>query len=412
MSSFNTVGQYTANHKPWDHTGNITPVSEKSEGFRPWLEAMPAAWLPVQFWEKFYENWIVAMPGKIVSADPQGRIVPAQYMLATSTVTYATNDVNAGTIDVRNGNACTAASVSASPITLSGVAAWMGVTGLTWATKQPIGVAMYPYLQWAGDGSTTDDGWNPAAYRFHNYNMQHRVTLVCDYMLELPVVPASTTSETVTAGARTLNVQVLGALSNLPVAAHHATRSPISFADGTLTNSATMFVTQKATLAAVVSAGDWFIDLVTGIISFYTTTTQAGNYIISYYNYASAPGTVSVFASAVGNLRGGDFLKCDANSNWTIATPKVFGDGVTDDFDTFTSIMGQILEVQTEPKDYLERVRTAWSSLGTDGTGALPGTATGGQMDQMPGTATGGASLAVHYAGASNLVALVNLVSR
>jgi len=407
--SFNSVGQYTPSHKPWDHVGNISPVAEKSEGFRPYLEGMPGAWLPVSFWDKHYENWIVTLAGKIVGADPQGRIVPEQYMLAASTVTYTTNDVNVGTIDVRNGNACTSASVSASPITLGGVAAWMGVSGVTWAVRSPIGVAPFPYLQWCGDGSANDDGNNPAYYRYHNYNMQHRVSLVCDYMLELPIVPAATASETITAGARTGNVQVFGALGNLPVA-YNTTRTPTTFANGTLTDSATRFTVQKTATTDLVSTGDWHIDLVTGIISVYTPTTIAGTYLVSYYNYAAAPATVSVFASVVGNPIGGDFLKSDANSNWTLAVPHVFGDGINNNFDCFSHIMGQILEVQTEPKDYLNRVRTAWSNLSTDATGSLPGTA--GQMDQMPGSATGGYSAAVHYAGASNLVALVNLVSR
>jgi hypothetical protein len=95
-----------------------------------------------------------------------------------------------------------------------------------------------------------------------------------------------------------------------------------------------------------------------------------------------------------------------------LATNKVFGAANGNNFDTFSHIMGQVLEVQTEPQDYLQRVRTAWSSLGTDASGSLPGGTAAGQMDQMPGSATGGASLAVHYAGAANQVALVNLVSR
>jgi hypothetical protein len=286
----------------------------------------------------------------------------------------------------------------------------MGVTGLTWAAKCPLGVASLPYLQWCGDGSSGDDGNNPAYYRHHNYNRQHRVSLVCDYGLELPIVPASTSSETITAGARTANLQVFGAFSNLPVAKNTTTRTPITFTDGTLTDSSTRFVTEKSTAAACVSDGDWHIDLTTGIVTVYTPTTLSGTYTVSYYNYASAPSTVSVFACAVGDLRGGDFLKADSNSNWALATVKTYGVSNGDNFDTFAHIMGQILEVQSEPKDYLERVRTAWSSLGTSATGSLPGSA--GQMDQMPGSATGGASLAVHYAGAANLVALVNLVSR
>ena len=61
-------------------------------------------------------------------------------------------------------------------------------------------------------------------------------------------------------------------------------------------------------------------------------------------------------------------------------------------------------------KDALDRVRTAFPSIGTDATGALPGYA--GQLDQMPGSANGGVPDKVHYSGASNLVVRVNLISR
>ncbi len=407
---FNTVGQYSATHKPWDHAGNIIPDVEKSQGDRPYGEFKPAAWLPVQFYDKYYEDWITCTPGKIVSFDPQGRMVPAQYMLGSSTVTYTSNDVNAGVIDVRNGNACTSGTVSASPITLNGLS-WMG-TDLGWVIRPPAGVAPYAWLQWAGDGSADDNGNNPIAFRQHNYNRQSRASLLCDYLLELPLVPASQSAANITRDSYSSNVQTFNALSNLPVAANTVVRTPIVFADGTLSDSSTRFVNQVVTAAEVTSAGDWYIDLVTGVVSVYAAAElAAGNiYTCAYYHYASAPATVSVFASVVGNPLAGDFLKSDSNSNWTVATSKVYGSSNGNNFDTFSYIMGQVVEVQTQPQDYLDRVRTAWASLGTDAAGSLPGTA--GQMDQMPGSATGGVSDKVHYAGAANLVALVNMVSR
>jgi len=415
--TFNSVNQYTPTHKVWDHVGNVIPDVENSSGERPYLEGKPAAWLPVQFYDKNYEDWLVVMPGKILAADPQGRIVPAQYMVvagagptALSTVTYTTNDVNNQTIDVRTGSPCTAASVSASPITLSAVTAWMGVTGLTWAASCPIGVAPYAYLQWAGDGSEGDTGNNPIYWRYHNYNRQHRVAVLCDYVLELPIVPAVASAQTLTASTRSGNVQTFTALGNLPVAMNTTLRTPITFASGTLTDSATRFVNQVSALTDIASAGDWFINLQTGVISCYSTTTLAGTYTITYYHYASAATTVSRFACVLAPVIPGDLLKCDANSNWVVATPKVFGFATGNNFDTFAHVMGQVLEIQSQPQDYLDRVRTGFTNLSTSATGALPGTA--GQMDQMPGSATGGVSDKVHYAGAANLVALVNMVSR
>lgn len=407
--TFNSVNQLSASHRVWDHVGNIIPVTEYCAGDRPHLEGKPAAWLPVQFWDKYYENWLVTMPGKILSGDPQGRIVPAQYMLGSSAVTYTTNDVTYGTIDVRNGNACTSASVSASPITLSGLT-WMGVSGVSWAIKPPVGVAPYPFLQWAGDGSVNDTGNNPAYWRHHNYNMQHRVALLCDSCLLLPYVPASQTATSLAANTWASNVQTCTAVSNLPVALN-TTRTPIAFTNGNASDVSTRFVNQVTAAADVTAAGDWHINYQTGVVTVYATSSiTTGDYNIAYYHYASAASTVSVFGSVLGAVGPSDQLKSDSNSNWVLATPKVYGTENGDNFDTFSYIMGQVLELQAEPTDYLDRVRTAYSSLSTSATGALPGSA--GQMDQMPGSATGGVSSLVNYAGAANLVAVVNLVSR
>lgn len=411
MSSFNAINQFTGSSKVWDHVGNILPTLEHSEGVRPHFDSMPAAWLPVTWYDKHFENWAVVTPGKILSLDPQGRVVPAQYMLGSSTVTYTTTDVNNGVIDVRNGNACTSASVSASPITLSGVSAWMGVSGVTWAAKAPIGVASYTFLQWAGDGSANDDGTNPVYFRNYNYIMQARVAATMDYVLRIPVVPASTSTESLTVTSNTGAVTIFSALSNLPVAKNTSLRTPIAFANGTATDVATRFVNEVSTAAEVLSAGDWHINLTTGVITVYSTTSlSSGNYTVSYYNYASAPSTVSAFSCCVGNPQPGDFLKSDSNSNWTVATSKVYGDGETDDFDTFSHIMGQVLSVNEYPRAELDRVRTAYTGLSTDATGALPGTA--GQFDQMPGSANGGVPSSIHYSGAANLAAIVNMVSR
>jgi hypothetical protein len=253
--------------------------------------------------------------------------------------------------------------------------------------------------------------------------MQHRTAFLCDYVLELPLVPAVATSANLTKDSYDASTDVVtgAALGNLPVA-KNTVRTPITFANGTETDAATVFVRQVDTLAEVTEAGTWYIDLTTGVISWFDAADPgAGNiYTITYYHYATAPASVSKFACVVGDVKPGDFLKCDANSNWTKATPHSFGadyagalnntDHVKLDFDDFSTIMGQVIEVEDFPRDLLDRVRTAYPSLSTDATGSLPGYA--GQMDQMPGTANGGVSDKIHYAGAANKVVRVNLVSR
>lgn len=400
--AFDSLGRYTPTHKTWDHVGNMIPVVEYSEGIRPHGEFKPAAWLPVQFFDKYYENWFVAMPGKVLAFDNDGRVVPAQYGLGSATITYTSNDVDAGTIDVRTGAALLTAAIGT--FNVSAVTAFMGRTGVAMAVSKPVGVAPYAYIQWAGDSSSIDDGFTPAAYRQHNYNMQHRVAILCDYVLELPLVPATASAENLEQDSFADNVSTMVALSNLPVATNTA-RTPITFGDGTLTDAEERFVNQVDTVAEILAAGDWHIDLDTGVISvFATATLGAGNiYTVDYSHYASAPtgSNVSRFCCALGDLQPGDFVKCNADSNFVVATTEDFKD-----------IVGQVLEVENVlGKDALDKVRTAYDpAIGTDAAGSLPAYA--GQMDQMPGTATGGVSDKVHYAGAADLVVRVNLVSR
>lgn len=399
--SFNNVGQFIAQQKPWDHVGNMIPVVEHSEGIRPHGEYMPAAWLPVKFFEKFYENWITVMPGKAVALDTDGRLVPAQYGLSGATVTYTTNDVLAGVIDVRTGLPLLSGNVGT--FNVADVSNFMG-RGNAMAVSAPVGVAPYPYIQWAGDGSALDDGNNPAAYRFNNYNMQHRSAILCDYVLELPIVPAAQAAANITKSAydATNKIVTFNAVANLPVA-QNTVRTPTTFSNGTQTDAAAVFVNQVDSASLIKAAGDWAVNLDTGVISAYRASDPgSGNiYQVAYYHYASAPtgAGVSVFASVLGDVQPGDFLKVNADSNY-----------VVDSSPSIDQTMGQVLDIELYPRDGLGRVRTAYNNIGTNAAGSLPGYA--GQMDQMPGSATGGVSDKIHYAGAANKVCRVNLISR
>ena len=405
--SFDSLGRYAPNHKTWDHVGNIIPQVEASEGFRPHGEFRPAAWLPVQFFDKFYEDYFVVMPGKILGMDNAGHLVPAQYGLASAAITYTATDVEAGVIDVRTGQLLLIADIGTFDV--SAVTDFFGTTGMALAVSGFVGVAPYAYWKWAGDSSDEDDGFNPAGYARHNYNMQHRTAILCDYVLELPVVPAATTAGDLIESAYDADTDrsTFAAVANLPVASN-TIRTPITFADGTLTDSATRFVIQVTALDDVVSPGDWHIDLETGIVTVYATADLDATdllvvYTISYSNYAAAPvgSNVSKFASIVGDVSPGDFLICNADSNYVAAAGT----------ESFKEIVGQVIEIENVAgKDYLDRVRTAYDNIGTDATGSLPGYP--GQMDQMPGSANSGVPAKVHYAGAADLVARVNLISR
>ena len=448
MSQFNSLGQLTPNYKTHDHVGNIFPDVEHSEGERPACEFKPAAWLPVQFLDKYYENWIVIPAGKIVALDPHGRVMPAQYGLTSATVTYSANDVTAGTIDITTGEAVT----SAKSVTLSDVDGstyhFMGRYGESFddtTIKYPIGVAAYAFLQWAGDGSLQDDGFNPAAFRNYNYNMQHQVTVLCDYVLKLPYIPGQAATESVDntwtssaiapggSGAwRTRaycqaygrydsstglypvldTYPVIGwAVTNYPVAKNTA-RSTISC---TLT---TLLVNEVDSLDGIRASGDWWMDYEMGILFVYSADGQTlpaitGSTTITYYHYKANPSVVSSFASVVAGttqLKPGDFLKCDTDSNFERADPS------SDDPGT---LLGQVLEFRSFPRSYLDRVRTGWSpALSSDATGTMANATAGsssaglGQYDQFSGSATGGVPTEITYAGGANQLVIVNLVCR
>jgi len=393
----NALGQLTGNMKPWDHVGNITPDFVVSEGIVPSEELRPAAWLPVQLWDKHYEVWKVITAGKLVGLDRDGRVVPTG--LVGQTIAYTADDVTAGTVDASTG----AAVLTAKNVDLSALTTFMGRTGTAPGLSSPIGVAFYDVFQDFARGSEAY-GENPVNFYHHNFRLQHLVAVLTDAYIEMPLVPTVQTATALGigtwAGAGTLITDFV-ALVNLPVAANTSQRTPIAFTNGTGTDAATRFTRQVTTRALIIQPGDWFIDLASGVISVYAGANFAGGaYQISYYHYNGAPATVSVFACAVGNLVPGDFLKANADSNFAIdAAPSV------------ADTMGQVWAIQTLPKDYLERVMSAYRPpLSNSATGALPGY--DGQFDQTAGTATGGVPSKVHFAGAANLLVRINLFSR
>lgn len=415
--AFNSVGQMTGSHKTWDHVGNIIPNVEHSEGVRPAIEWKVAEWLPVQFFDKHYENWLVILPGKVLSVDADNRLCPAGLKRnvdlggSGDVVTYTVNDVTAGTINVTTGAPVTLAQLT-DPGSTRGytkaeidAAGFLGRAGVEFTVSSPVGVAPYSFLQWAGG-----DGFNPTGYHKHNYNMQHQVSVLCDYVLELPLVPAATTSEALTFAPDATEAGVFtdSGLANLPVAAN-TVRTPISFAG---TDADTLFVNQVADKTQIALAGDWAIDLATGHVSVKAGSAPTG-VTVSYSHYASAPGTVSAFACAVGDLRGGDMVTFDANSNFikaTAANLALSGSPTGDEVAASHGlVVGQVLDRDSShPKDLLDRVKTSYSpALDTSAAGSKP--AYLGQLDQMPGSANGGVPSNVHYAGAADTVVRINL---
>ena len=470
--SFDALNRYSANHKPWDHVGNIVPDVEHSEGERPAFEWRVASWLPVQFYDKYFENWVVVMPGKTVALDPDGAVMPGEYGATTATVTYTADDIAQGTIDVATGNAVTTAkTVCLYELTgtLSGTAATAGTSGVTsgfmgrggiaWpgangsstvTARYPIGVAPYCYLQWAGG-----DGFNPSSYHYHNYNMQHQVAVLCDYVIKLPLVPAQAATQTLAKSATSAALQfgtgytyttayarsdvygrynqttglypipggtpvVAFSLSYSPVA-HNTSRTTITMQSSSASDDlSSILVNEVSSLSAIKKSGEFWVDYDVGVLFIYSSdgatipvaiTGAGGTVSLTYYRLDTAPGTTSKFASVLaGNIQPGDFLKTSTGSNLAVANPGS---------DTFANIMGQVLGFEKYPRDGLDKVKTAFNPpINTNSAGAMyNGTANTsalglGQMDRMPGSADGGMPDLINFAGAADTLVIINLVSR
>lgn len=452
--SFN---QYSATHKTWDHVGSITPNIEYSEPQRPHGDFKPADWLPVGRLDKYHEEYFTVSAGKIVAFDRQGRVVPAglktAFVAGGTALTYTAADVAAGVISLATGVTCTAGAVTNNNLTTA-----LRLRGLIEfdETAQdfisyPVGVAPYNYYSWAGG-----DGLNPSGYVKHNHNLQHRVAILCNYVVEMPLMPAVetgidlsgsvgmvdtaiddwaeddangawysatalnlTTRYTSRVGAAPKNPNVVGLCLPQQNIAFNCSRTPFVIT-GTAINA--MFATEVASIAELTSTGKYFIDYDVGMILFYEDGGDAalggGVGTLTYFSYdtALAVPVVGTYACAIGDLKPGDFVRADKDSNFTkanVITDTEVETVTSEDPETSLSstelagllnlcakrqdeIIGQVLELEDHPRDYLDRVRTAYPTLST--------------QDQMPGTATAGQPTSVTYAGAANRMVRILLL--
>jgi len=88
--------QYVANHKKWDHVGNLTPNIEISEGVRPSEELKPASYLKLVRFDKYLEDYYVVSAGKVVALDSNGDVVPAGLALQAAAYAGAYAGANLG----------------------------------------------------------------------------------------------------------------------------------------------------------------------------------------------------------------------------------------------------------------------------------------------------------------------------
>lgn len=156
---------------------------EISEGQRPALALRPAQYLPVKYLDKYLNDWVVIAAGTIVAIDASGDLVNANGGAATA-YTYTADDIGL-TVDYdANGHDVYVATAGAASSVPPG--------------NKPIGVAPYDYYQ---NISVGFDSANPTGLtKYTNYQIQDKVAVLCDYMIEVPVKTACDASGTIQAG--------------------------------------------------------------------------------------------------------------------------------------------------------------------------------------------------------------------
>ena len=159
---------------------------EISEGQRPALELRPAQYLPVLYQDHYLNDWVVIKAGTIVAVDASGDLVPANGGEG-KVLTYAADDIGATiNIDENGRDAYVSATGNSSTIL---------------ASNKPIGVAPYDFFQNinAGFDSASPTGLT----KYTNYQIQDKVAVLCDYLIEVPVkasAPNMDASGTIKAG--------------------------------------------------------------------------------------------------------------------------------------------------------------------------------------------------------------------
>jgi len=390
---------------------------------------------------------------------------------ATAVLVYTADDVAAGTIDLTTG-AAVASTQSYSEAEVTAALIARGLIKATERAmdfiSHPIGYASYNYYQAAGSNVR-----NPATYTYHNFKPQELAAITCDYVMVAPLTPAALSSaETMandnTGGADTaLSTNGFGTkgwynstqindsdryantvaaddnvvcyvFDNFP-AAHNTLSTPItSSVTGGLVN-------EKDSIDAVTATGDYYIDYAVGVLFLYEAggdaipTGWTTSSTVTYYHYASAAGSaqISSYFCATGDISEGDFVTYDANSNLVKATLDI---GTTigytscgaaysadPDYSHYTDaaislqleqavanyeggIIGQVLNSIDYPRDYLDRVRTAYAG-GVSSPNAQTGMSATAVM-QTSGSATGGRSDQLTYTNSAEKVLIVNFIKR
>lgn len=394
----------------------------------------PAPWLPVVFVKSNRDvgtrgDAFVISCGKVVALDRQGFVVPAGLRGAlnkttgTTVLTYTATDYDWGVIDLTTGqryavNGTTSYTalqvakalverglvpenvISANPPSSNSdvsdvVEAFIGL---------PVGVIAYDVYKYGGLAEDGDQFYT-------NYNKQHAVQFYTEWQMKVPWrVASDTTSDTFDVSAITVTSAVSGAgdfpqpgevwdidaivdlarydlagtepivalaLANKPVA-KNTDRTPFS------SDVSGMLSKEKSTITAVKIEGDWYLDAEVGLLFVHEDTyatlvsdNSDPTLSYSYYDDAGIGAASEQWIYFDGEGKPGDLLSVDEKSNFVVK-------GVSDDILASTDPhLGRLYYTWSEPRQLLDKVKSAFSLSNMNAAGKMPGTATKGYSDMI-----------------------------
>jgi hypothetical protein len=428
----------TANFKlREDLIDSITPLALQGEDNDRGLGAFrPAAWLPVQFTKSSYQSGtdaFVISAFKPVSLDTEGKIVPSGFKTSMGGnskanahteigITYTSDDVDWGVIDITTGLPVTGATthtglVIAKALLERGlvrdddaIAAGAAAPPSTSAhvntiidlfISEPVGIVLQDVNVWSGLPEEGDQ-------TFTNYSKQHAVQFLTRATMRVPQRVAGDENSftfdaatldgggttTYTAGAfiddgeywtadqftqlvrysayaATVPVVAIG-LDDRPVA-KNTDRTPVTC------DRTGVLVRERTSIDLITKEGDWYLDADLGVMFLHEDTWATlvalgaanTNFLYSFYTDTGVA-TAQRYIHFDGPCRPGDFVYYDEQSNFVVASAAQIA---------AAKAIGRVHKVFAEPRDLLDKVKTAWNLTGASAAMQMPGTATKGYSD-------------------------------
>lgn len=408
---------------PWVQNTNLD---------NPQGEWKPASWLPILF-SKSDRNqgtdYFTISVGKVVALDVESNVVPAGLRGAwakagaTTVLTYTATDYEQGIVNLTTGQryavngttSYTALQVAKALVERGLVASDVAsanppssdadIEAVVQAfISEPVGVMLYDVYAYTGDAATN------STY-FTNYQKQHLVQFTNRHQMKVPWrVSDSTDADSFDVSVVTITSAVSGAgdfpqagevwdidalvdlarydlegdeeivalaLAESPVA-KNTSRTPFACdVDGVL-------LVEKTSVLAIKKAGDWFLDTQVGLLFLHADTYDTlvtdntdPTFSYSFYDNAAVGATSAQWIFFDGEGKPGDHLSVDEQSNFIVK-------GSAEDFlDATSPSIGRIMYVYKEPRQLMDKVKSAWSLSNMPKTAKMPGSATAGYSDMI-----------------------------